>query len=287
MRRAALSLVIASVLAACSTGTPAEVATVAGGFGEPPTVTFPEIDPPQELRVDVVSEGNGEVVSPGDFLVADYIGQVWGAASPFNDSFAAGQVAGFSLDGVIGGWQEGLPGTHVGDRVMLTIPPDLGYPEGNPGAGIAAGETLVFVIDVLAAFSQDELAGQPDATDTGLLAGLPVTVTGALGAPATVQVLPDREAPTELAITTIAAGTGTKVTDAGSVVVSFAAAGWDGTDGGSTWDAGTPEVIPLGLGTLFDGLVGVPVGSRVIALIPASGDTPALAAVIDVIGQAA
>jgi peptidylprolyl isomerase len=288
MRRPlSLSAVAAAalLLAACSGeagGT--DGPQVSGEFGEQPTLTFPDSDPPAELTVDVVSEGDGEEVAEGDFVVADYIGQVWGADATFDDSFARGQVAGFSLDQVIQGWQQGLPGTHVGDRVLLSIPSDLGYPEGNPDAGIAAGDTLVFVVDVVAAFGSDELAGQSDAVDTGELAELPVTVSGELGQPATVAVKPDAAAPEELAMTTIAEGSGEVVGDSGSVIVSFAATGWDGTDGGSTWDYGAPEAIALGGGTVFDELVGVPVGSRVIALMPGGPETPAIAAVIDVVG---
>ena len=40
----------------------------------------------------------------------------------------------------------------VGSRVVLAIPPELGYgAEGSPDSGIPANATLVFVIDVLAA----------------------------------------------------------------------------------------------------------------------------------------
>ncbi len=49
------------------------------------------------------------------------------------------------------GWNEGLTGVTVGSRVMLVIPPALGYgPEGGQAsAGIKKTDTLVFVIDVL------------------------------------------------------------------------------------------------------------------------------------------
>ncbi len=276
---------LALVVVGCGSAETAPAVEVDGAFGEQPTLSFPDAEPPAELTVDILSPGDGQEVAAGDFLVADYIGQVWGAAESFNDSFAVGQVAGFSLDQVIGGWQEGLPGTHVGDRVLLSIPPDLGYPEGNPDAGIAEGDTLVFVVDILAALGPDDLAAQADAADTGALADLPVTVSGELGEQADIQVAPDSDEPTELTVTTIAEGSGDQVGDEGSVVVSFAATGWDGSDGGSTWDYGAPETIPLGLGTLFDELVGVPVGSRVVALVPADGETPAIAAVIDVVAH--
>ena len=50
------------------------------------------------------------------------------------------------------GWNEGLAGVPVGSRVMLVIPPALGYGAGRaarPSAGIKKTDTLVFVIDVL------------------------------------------------------------------------------------------------------------------------------------------
>jgi peptidylprolyl isomerase len=55
---------------------------------------------------------------------------------------------------VITGWSSGLRGVKVGSRVMLVIPPKDGYgSSGNSQAGIKGTDTLVFVVDVLAAFS--------------------------------------------------------------------------------------------------------------------------------------
>jgi len=46
---------------------------------------------------------------------------------------------------VIKGWDQGLVGKHVGDRVLLVIPPALGY--GAAGqSGIAPNETLIFLV---------------------------------------------------------------------------------------------------------------------------------------------
>ena len=277
--------ILALSLAACGSGGSADgLPEVSGDFSEQPTLTFPDSDPPAELQVEVVSEGDGDEVAEGDYLVANYIGQVWDAESPFNDSFAAGQAAGFSLDMVIEGWKQSLPGTHVGDRVLISIPSELGYPDGNESAGIAAGDTLVFVVDVLGAFGADKFSAQADARDTGELAGLPVSVSGDLGAPASVTITAGAAAPTEVSTTMIAEGSGDAVGETGTVVVSFSATGWDGTAGGSTWDLGAPEAIGVGAGTVFDGLIGLPSGSRVVSLIPESEGTPAIAAVIDIVG---
>jgi FKBP-type peptidyl-prolyl cis-trans isomerase len=38
---------------------------------------------------------------------------------------------------------------RVGGRRELIVPPSLGYKDHSPGPGIAANDTLVFVIDLL------------------------------------------------------------------------------------------------------------------------------------------
>ncbi|MBT1181711.1 FKBP-type peptidyl-prolyl cis-trans isomerase [Bifidobacterium sp. CP2] len=53
--------------------------------------------------------------------------------------------------GVITGWQEGLKGQTVGSQVLLIIPPDKGYGSTAQGS-IPANSTLVFVVDILAAY---------------------------------------------------------------------------------------------------------------------------------------
>ncbi len=49
------------------------------------------------------------------------------------------------------GLSNGLAGVTVGSRVMLVIPPALGYGPagGQPSAGINKTDSLVFIIDVL------------------------------------------------------------------------------------------------------------------------------------------
>ncbi len=43
-------------------------------------------------------------------------------------------------------------GQTVGSRVVVAIPPELGYgKEGNPQAGIKGTDTLYFVVDILGA----------------------------------------------------------------------------------------------------------------------------------------
>lgn len=257
--------------------------TVAAGFGEQPVVAFPNGAAPTGLQRVRLHEGTGEEVGQGDFIVADYIGQVWGADTPFNDTWDMGYPIGFSLKQVVQGWSQGIPGARVGDRIMLSIPSALGYPDGNPDAGIAAGDTLVFVIDILSAHPEGSWFGQADARDTGKLAELPVTVDGAFGSRPTGTVTAGSPEPTEVTATVVGEGSGAPVGEKQTVVLAYHIAAWDGTDGGSTWDEGAPRTMMMGAGSVFDTLVGVPVGSRVVILVPAGADFPSLAIVVEVL----
>ena len=62
-----------------------------------------------------------------------------------------GTPAEFSLDGVIPGFKKALEGQKVGSTVGVAVAPADGYPEGQPAAGIQAGDTLVFVLKILSA----------------------------------------------------------------------------------------------------------------------------------------
>jgi peptidylprolyl isomerase len=99
-------------------------------------------------------QGTGPVVEKGDQLVAHYIGQVHGGDKPFDESYSGGEPRDFpiGIGQVVKGWDRGLVGVPVGSRVLLRIPPTLGYgKQGNPQAGIKGTDTLYFVVDVLAA----------------------------------------------------------------------------------------------------------------------------------------
>ena len=110
-------------------------------------------EPVDRLRTAVLVQGTGDPVRDGDTLVADYLGQVYGSRKPFDESYSREPTAfPIGVGGVIKGWDQALVGVPVGSRVLLAVPPRLGYGEqGNPEAGIKGTDTLYFVVDVLAA----------------------------------------------------------------------------------------------------------------------------------------
>lgn len=110
-------------------------------------------EPSGELIATTLVKGDGAKVKSGQTLTVNYLGQVYEADKPFDESYS-GEPAEFPIGvgQVIAGWDERLVGRTVGSRVILEIPPAKGYGEkGNEGAGIKGTDTLFFVVDILAA----------------------------------------------------------------------------------------------------------------------------------------
>lgn len=131
-----------------------ENVTATGGFGEKPVLEFSG-QAPTDLEIQVLVEGDGPVIEAGDVIACDYLGQVWDG-NVFDNSYDRGEPLEFQIGVgmVISGWDNGLIGQRVGSRVLLSIPAELGYGDrGVPQAGIAGGDTLVFVTDIAAKLS--------------------------------------------------------------------------------------------------------------------------------------
>ncbi len=102
----------------------------------------------EELGIADLVTGEGAEVKPGDTVAVNYCGAGFDGLTVFDSSWSRGEPISFPLDGLIPGWQEGIPGMKVGGQRLLVIPGPLGY--GESGApGIAPNETLAFVIELL------------------------------------------------------------------------------------------------------------------------------------------
>jgi peptidylprolyl isomerase len=101
--------------------------------------------------------GQGDLVEPGDFVVAHYTGWVYDLdkqareGSPFDSSVERGEPIGFPIGRgmVIPGWEKGVAGMHVGGKRTLLISPDLAYgADGRPPV-IPPSATLIFDVEVV------------------------------------------------------------------------------------------------------------------------------------------
>ena len=125
--------------------------TVTGELGAKPEINIPdEFRGVDALVVNDIVEGTGAAVQATDNVTVNYVGIGGASHAQFDASWDANTTASFPLNGVILGWQQGLVGMKVGGRRLLVIPGDLAYGANAPaGSGIAANETLVFVVDLV------------------------------------------------------------------------------------------------------------------------------------------
>ncbi|MFG2605286.1 FKBP-type peptidyl-prolyl cis-trans isomerase [Streptomyces sp. NPDC048514] len=118
---------------------------------EKPEIDFPGGEPPADLEIKDIWEGDGEEAKAGDFVKVHYVGVAFSTGEEFDASWNRGSALDFQLGvgQVIAGWDKGVQGMKVGGRRQLVIPARLAYGDRGAGARIAPGETLIFVCDLV------------------------------------------------------------------------------------------------------------------------------------------
>ncbi len=102
-----------------------------------------------DLRVQIISEGQGDGAKAGDLVTVNYVGLLTDG-SVFDASSQHGGAFSFTLGigQVIPGWDQGIVGMKVGERRLLAIPPSLAYGAQQVGT-IPANSTLIFEVELL------------------------------------------------------------------------------------------------------------------------------------------
>lgn len=118
-----------------------------------PNIEVPETDPPAETEVAVLKKGDGAVVESGDSVTIQFRGARWSTGELFDggDTWASGTPYSAATTGFVTGFATAMEGQTVGSQVLVVITPADGYGEGEINEDDLVGETLVFVIDILAA----------------------------------------------------------------------------------------------------------------------------------------
>jgi peptidylprolyl isomerase len=116
-----------------------------------PEVDFPGGEPPADLQITDIQEGDGAEAKAGDTVQVHYVGVAYSTGEEFDSSYDRGDPLEFQLGAgrVIAGWDQGVQGMRVGGRRQLVIPPHLAYGDRGAGHVIAPGETLIFVCDLV------------------------------------------------------------------------------------------------------------------------------------------
>ena len=105
---------------------------------------------PTNLQMEKLTAGNGLTPRKGQTVTVHYTG-CFTDGRKFDSSVDRDEPFRFvlGLGQVIAGWDLGVAQMQVGDKVKLTIPPELAYGrEGYPGA-IPPNSTLVFEVELL------------------------------------------------------------------------------------------------------------------------------------------
>jgi peptidylprolyl isomerase len=113
-----------------------------------PEIDFIEGPAPTELVIKDLIVGDGAEAVAGGRVEVHYVGVEFESGEQFDASWDRGESITFPLNGLIAGWQEGIPGMKVGGRRQLVIPPALAYGAAGSGHRLA-GQTLVFIIDLI------------------------------------------------------------------------------------------------------------------------------------------
>lgn len=318
MRRiaAALSfpLLAVIVLAGCGSSTspnsaasnPNGAVAVSGAFGAAPTVKIPAAKANGKLAIKTVIQGTGQALGASDSCVCNYAVYIWSGASHKQvlSTFSTRAPQVLAANVALAGLKQALAGARMGSRVLAVLPPKDAYgSQGNSQIGVKPGDTIVFVVDLIKDFSATAEASGKHVSNGG---GALPTVTAKPGSMPQVKI-PAKKAPRKLTVKTLIKGSGPPTAKGQTVVTQYVGLNWRTRKSfDSSWarhqpfgfqlDATPAQIIPA-----WDkGLTGVPVGSRVMLIVPPADGygktgsaqagikgTDTLVFVVDVVGAVA
>ena len=219
----------------------------------------------------VVKPGNGPAVTKDDAVTANYLLVNGKDGKQLDTSFGkAPAKMDLSTGRLLDGLSKGLLGQKVGSRVLVAIPPADGFKtQGNAQIGVGASDTMVFLLDITGA---SRPLKQATGTAVKPKAGLPTVKVTDPKAPAEISV-PKASPPKSLVVQPLIKGQGAPVKAGQTITVSYTGVIWKtGKKFDASADHGGTADFAIGVHQVIDGwdkgLVGQPVGSRVLLVVP-------------------
>lgn len=120
-----------------------------------PLITIPScMEPPTELEIEVLVEGDGAVVEENQLIMTNYVGVDWNGAERFDGNWSETGVQFDTTPGaLVDGFTQAMVGQKIGSTVLVTMPPEMGYGAEGTSSHALAGKTLTFVLQLVAAAS--------------------------------------------------------------------------------------------------------------------------------------
>ncbi|WP_051197185.1 FKBP-type peptidyl-prolyl cis-trans isomerase [Jonesia quinghaiensis] len=235
-----------------STQTVDDTITVQGTADEAPTLTYEKPYPYSEPTTEVIWKGEGTPVEADQPILLQVYAEDGDTGEVVRDDHVSVPAAYMVTEEEIGGQlYEALVGQNTGSRVRLVSHKDK--------------QTLITVVDIVSVTAAGEAREAEE--------GQPQVTYGDHGAP-TITIPKDTTAPTELHVQQLRTGRRKQVQANAQVVLQVHAVAWStGEVFETTWgDGKKPTTVTVGTDELIEGLdqtlVGVPVGSQLLIVVP-------------------
>ena len=274
-----MPLIATAALAGCGSSSaaspppsPNSSVTATGTFGHAPSVKIPAKKAGGNLYIRTEVQGSGTALASTDAFLGNYVVYIWSGSThklALSTYTATPQVLSGKL---LPGLQTALEGKKMGSRVLAVLPPKYGYgTAGNSQVGVTGTDTLVFVVDMIRAYAGTASASGTHVSDGG--GTLPTVAATANSAPKIT--IPKSSPPSSLVVKTLIKGSGPPVTKGQEVVTQYVGVNWRTKSVfDSSWSRSAPFGFQIGatpaqiIPGWDKGLIGVPVGSRVLLVIP-------------------
>jgi FKBP-type peptidyl-prolyl cis-trans isomerase len=257
---------------ASSTADTYKSVTVTGAFGKTPTVTIPKVAPSGPLYTKTLIEGTGAKLTSTEGMIGNVVGYDWSGKT--SKLVGSNYSPGLFIDGqVLTSLENALVGQKLGSRVLAVIPPSDGLGTSGTQEGIAATDTLVFVVDMTSTFNLTSVPGTPTSDGGGTLPTVTEPKAGSTSGP-TMTINTKAAPPKTLEDKTLIKGTGAVVKKGDDIAVQYNGYIWrTGKSFQSSWTDGQGVYsTEIGVGATIPGwdddLVGQTVGSQVLLSIP-------------------
>ncbi|MCU1569319.1 MAG: Peptidylprolyl isomerase [Naasia sp.] len=259
----------AAAIDVCSAdaGTASEAVKVSGDLGAAPEVSFDKGIDAKTTERSILVSGTGDEVAAGTSAEVAY--SIYnGATGDLIESYGYqdDQPVTFAADAaaLLPGLAKTIGCQTVGSRIVSVIPAAEAWgASGNDQVGVAAGASLVAVIDV-----KSVVPTRATGVDQDVPAGLPKVTLADDGTPSVA--IPSADAPADLKVAVLKKGDGDVVPDTATVTVQYLGVDWEtGETFDTSWGKPAATFALSGVVPGFaQAIAGQTVGSQVLAVIP-------------------